>query len=339
MRPSELELTSANLSILDAYNIALPNHTRVAVISQTPFSTVMSLCNSGSKDSCVLKFYLMNDDKHLDDKKKFILMKNECEILRKLTPAENTESHYRYIVAQQYFIEINRPSANLIGYVMPRYSGTLMDLITMKGAIGNQIVFRACYNLLDALSYLREQNIVHRDIKPGNIFITSNNEAILGDFNLALRLNPGEMIRITDSSGAVATKAPEALLYNLSSNASDLHSLWATLLMAMLGKKNLYALLHQQMKGNVVEKHKETMRDHDEPYRLIDHFDRFSVHLRLLTSHAMHKNPAQRLAPMDLRARLVICGQMNNRLFALQEPTMPGNHPPAPKRSPTNFFS
>lgn len=53
----------------------------------------------------------------------------------------------------------------------------------------------AC-QLLSAISFLQKKNIIRRDIKPNNIFI-SNNNAILGDFGLIKELNQDEQ-RIMD---------------------------------------------------------------------------------------------------------------------------------------------
>jgi serine/threonine protein kinase len=39
---------------------------------------------------------------------------------------------------------------------------------------------------MDALGYIHGREIVHRDVKPLNVFINSSGEMKLGDFGLAL---------------------------------------------------------------------------------------------------------------------------------------------------------
>jgi len=119
----------------------------------------------------------------------------------------------------------------------------LSEMMTRKRSPfpANQVLTWAD-QLLDALDYLHTQDpqIVHRDIKPQNLKLTSRGQIILLDFGLA-KGQAGEISRVTTAAsifGYTPNYAPLEQIQGLGTDTrSDLYSLGATLYHLITGVK------------------------------------------------------------------------------------------------------
>ncbi len=79
--------------------------------------------------------------------------------------------------------EYHLPDKRVYPFVITNYCPQTLEALIHTGSIAfSSKVLYAC-QLLSALQVLQDRNILHRDIKPNNIFINGS-EAILGDFGL-----------------------------------------------------------------------------------------------------------------------------------------------------------
>ncbi|XP_044127594.1 LOW QUALITY PROTEIN: eIF-2-alpha kinase GCN2 [Bufo gargarizans] len=72
-------------------------------------------------------------------------------------------------------------------YIQMEYceKSTLRDTIDQGLYLDNNRLWRLFREILDGLAYIHEQGMIHRDLKPVNIFLDSEDQVKIGDFGLA----------------------------------------------------------------------------------------------------------------------------------------------------------
>ena len=89
-------------------------------------------------------------------------------------------------------------------FVMEFFSGGSLanNLNLFRGNVLGAL--RAVRPIIDAVGVLHQAGVVHRDIKPDNVFLRADRTLVLGDFGLAIKLDNRE--RLTDTFENVGTR-------------------------------------------------------------------------------------------------------------------------------------
>ena len=164
--------------------------------------------------------------------------------LHKTTP-EAIENFRREIRAQAKLDHPNLVRAFDAGedgnvhYLVVEYvPGTdLRRLVRSKGKLTVQQAANIVKQAAEGLTHAHERNLIHRDIKPGNILVTPDGVSKLSDLGLAFYLNDATDPRAGKIVGTADYLSPEQIRTpNHITSASDIYSLGCTLYYSVTGK-------------------------------------------------------------------------------------------------------
>lgn len=86
---------------------------------------------------------------------------------------------------------------------------TPLDVYTKEHVMNRQDVIRMGIDICKALERCRALDIIHRDIKPGNIFISDQGDFKLGDFGIARTIEAHDEVLELSRKGTISYMAPE----------------------------------------------------------------------------------------------------------------------------------
>ena len=164
---------------------------------------------------------------------------------------------------------------------------TLREILNEKGAWTFERADRVLRDVAGALAHAHERGIVHRDVKPENIFIDeTSGRAMLSDFGVARSIESDSQLTATGTAiGTPSYMSPEQIDGTELDGRSDLYSLGLVGWEMLTGRRpwegeSLYSVIYKQKREELQPI--EELRP-DTPNRLI-----------YLVEGAMQKSPADR---------------------------------------------
>jgi eukaryotic-like serine/threonine-protein kinase len=133
---------------------------------------------------------------------------------------------------------------------------TLSGLVQRDGALTPDQASPLIRQAADALAAAHAAGIVHRDVKPSNILVTSDGQVKLSDFGIARAEADASLTQTGLVTGSPAYLAPEVASGQMATTASDVWSLGATMFHALAGRPPyevgdnlmgaLYRIVHEE---------------------------------------------------------------------------------------------
>ena len=185
-------------------------------------------------------------------------------------------------------IETRRLSGGGVALVRQYVAGeTLSALLKRTPRFPFESVASIVADVLSGLSHVHDAGVVHRDVKPGNIFIQEKTgRALLSDFGIARALQGDHEVTLTGTTiGTPAYMAPEQLESGEVDARADLYSLGLVMWEMLCGQRpwegeSLFSLLHKQKSEALPP---ATLLRPDTPHRFV-----------LALEGALEKEPSRR---------------------------------------------
>lgn len=119
--------------------------------------------------------------------------------------------------------------------------GSLQDLLRQRPrssrGLEERLVRRISRETIEGLHYLHSRRVLHRDVKPGNILLTSTGDVKLSDFGTAhaFRDELSNTLEVRSVSGTIPYMAPETV-HGTYSPASDIWAMGCTVVELLTGR-------------------------------------------------------------------------------------------------------
>jgi serine/threonine protein kinase len=173
--------------------------------------------------------------------------------------------------------------------VMPRYQGELLSDRIAGGRMPLDDALRIVEDLAGALAEAHDHDIIHRDVKPANIIVDTNERPILLDFGLAKLTEHTKVTKTGMTVGTLSYMAPEQAAGKDVDGRADLFSLGVVLYELVTGVRPFRGDHDAAVLYSIA---------HEPATPLASHDPSLPAALQLIVDRALAKDPADRYASL-----------------------------------------
>jgi tetratricopeptide (TPR) repeat protein/tRNA A-37 threonylcarbamoyl transferase component Bud32 len=137
--------------------------------------------------------------------------------------------------------EINETNDGQLYIVMACYEGSTLRELLERKPLKIEEALDIFLQIASGLSKAHQKDIVHRDIKPGNIIVTEDGQVKIVDFGLAKLAGRTKLTKTDGTVGTAAYMSPEQARGETSDHRTDIWALGVVLYEMITGKLPFYA--------------------------------------------------------------------------------------------------
>ncbi len=178
-----------------------------------------------------------------DTSRMTVLTQSKVNLIQKLKEKFVKEANSIYKLKHNNIVRVTDifEENDTVYYVMDYVDGSsLSDIISKKGNLSENEALGYIRQIAEALKYVHSKNILHLDVKPGNIMIESSGRAVLIDFGASKHYDEGTGENTTTMQGVntpgYAPIEQASIGFTSFSPSTDIYALGATLYKALTGK-------------------------------------------------------------------------------------------------------
>jgi serine/threonine protein kinase/lipoprotein NlpI len=178
-------------------------------------------------------------------------------------------------------------------YIVMEYlpGGTLAERL-VRGALPAAQAIATGIQLASALAYAHEREVIHRDVKPGNVLFTSDHKAVLSDFGVAkvVSASASNLTRHAMVIGSTRYMAPEQERAETVTDRADVYAFGL--------------MLFEMLTGRTPPPAERVLRRVEEGKQIRTGLAFFSANLATLVCRCLLIDPVQRPSALELQNAL-----------------------------------